>query len=53
VSADFDSRAHRGMGLQLVGSLVADQYGGEFSLRPERGGTLAQVIAPLAGLQRE
>jgi PAS domain S-box-containing protein len=53
VPADFDLRAHQAMGLQLVASLVADQYGGEFSLRPERGGTLAQAIVPLADLQRE
>jgi PAS domain S-box-containing protein len=53
VPADFDPRAHGGMGLQLVASLVAEQYGGEFSLKPERGGTRAQAIVPLADLQRE
>jgi PAS domain S-box-containing protein len=53
VPADFDLRAHQAMGLQLVASLVADQYGGELSLRPERGGTLAQAIVPLADLQRQ
>jgi PAS domain S-box-containing protein len=53
VPADFDPRAHGGMGLQLVASLVADQYGGEFSLRPERGGTLAQATVRLGDLQRE
>jgi len=35
------------LGLRLVMSLVEQQYGGRFSLRPEGEGTCAEVVVPL------
>ncbi len=44
VPAGMDLSRQTGMGLNLVQGLVIGQYGGTFTLAPERGGTLAQVV---------
>jgi PAS domain S-box-containing protein len=53
VTADFEVRGHRSMGLRLVWDMVARQYQGTFCMRPERGGTLAQVMLPRARLKAD
>ncbi len=52
VPEEFDLSGQPGMGLQLVRDLAAGQYGGAFDLKPESGGTLAEVIVPLEELQK-
>ncbi len=44
VSLDLDPRVSQGLGLRLVSGLVEDRYSGSFTLRPERNGTLAEVV---------
>jgi PAS domain S-box-containing protein len=44
VSADLDLSRQTGLGLSLVQSLVVGQYAGTFALKPEGGGTLAEVM---------
>ncbi len=46
VSADFDPRAQSGLGLLLASDLIRE-YGGTFTLRPARSGTLAEATLPL------
>jgi two-component sensor histidine kinase len=43
VAEGFDVRAAGRTGLELVQSMVVEQYGGSFALTPHRGGTLACV----------
>jgi two-component sensor histidine kinase len=43
VPAGFDPTAQPGLGLRLVWSIVVEQYGGSFTLRPHEGGSLAQL----------
>ena len=43
VAADFDVRKGGRTGLSLVRSIMEDQYGGTFTLVPERGGTRASI----------
>jgi len=43
IAADFDVRKGGRTGLTLVRSIMEDQYGGTFTLVPERGGTMACV----------
>ncbi len=40
----FRLHGQPGMGLRLVWDLVVDQYQGQFELRPEGGGTVAEVV---------
>jgi PAS domain S-box-containing protein len=44
VPATFDPLAQGGMGLHLVQAMVVRHYGGSFTLRPDEGGTMAQVV---------
>jgi len=44
VPADFDPSQQTGMGLQVVRAVAVDQYQGTFSMRPHRGGTLAEIV---------
>jgi PAS domain S-box-containing protein len=53
IPPDLDPTASRGLGLQLVRDLIVVQYHGAFHLRAERGGSLAEVTVPRAGLQQE
>lgn len=44
VPPNFDVKAAARTGLALVRAIVEDQLGGSFTLRPERGGSLARVV---------
>jgi len=50
VPEGFDAAAQRGMGLRLVASMVA-QSGGTFGIRPQEGGSLAEVVIDEAVLE--
>jgi len=44
VPEGFDPLEKRTMGLRLVHDLANEQYGGTLSVRPEAGGTMAEVL---------
>jgi two-component sensor histidine kinase len=44
IAANLDLSRQRSMGISLVQSLVVGQYRGTFTLEPQDGGTLAQVL---------
>jgi two-component sensor histidine kinase len=46
IAEDFAGTAKKATGLGLVTTLAQDIYGGEFTLKPHQGGTLATVILP-------
>jgi|GEM_PF-6670683 len=41
---DFNLRKKSRTGLGLVRAIVEDQYGGSFTLAPEKGGTMARIV---------
>jgi PAS domain S-box-containing protein len=44
VPADFDPARQTGMGLQVVRTVAIEQYRGTFTMRPHRGGTVAEIV---------
>ncbi len=48
VAGEVDPSAQPGMGLRLVSELAVEQCEGSFTLRPEAGGTIAEVVVPLS-----
>jgi PAS domain S-box-containing protein len=50
VPPDFDVRTQARLGLRLVTALIVDQYRGEFTLRSDDGGTVAEARVDLASL---
>ncbi len=44
VSSNFDLKERAKTGLGLVSAITEDQYGGSFTLTPERGGTAARIV---------
>jgi two-component system CheB/CheR fusion protein len=52
IAEEFDPSAAQTTGLYLVRTLAADQYGGQFLLQPQDGGTLAQILLPADRLRQ-
>ncbi len=53
IASDFEVTKEAKTGLDLVHTIVEDQYGGTFRLTPERGGTMAEVVLDEGRLREE
>ena len=52
IAAGFEVAKQKNMGLRMVREIVMNQYDGSFSLRPQDGGTLAEVLIADARLRQ-
>ena len=51
VPEDFDPRDRRSMGMRLAWDVVVGRFQGSFAVRPERGGTRAEVVVSYGSLR--
>jgi two-component sensor histidine kinase len=53
IPPDFDSSDIRTLGLRLVRDMAVARYRGSFAIKPDRGGTLAEIVLDDAALRSE